>query len=92
MFPNYELADFLAQLLKILSHNARLYYIPVTAQWRKLHKEELHDLHSLPSIIRIIKLRMRWAGHVARMGEEEECIQVVGGRARGKEATRKTKT
>jgi hypothetical protein len=33
--------------------------------WRKLHNEELHDLCSLPSIIRIIKLRMRWVGHVA---------------------------
>jgi hypothetical protein len=39
-----------------------------TGEWRKLHKEELHDLYSLPNIIRIIKLRrMRWADHVARM-------------------------
>jgi hypothetical protein len=41
----------------------------VTGEWRKLHNEELCDLYSLPSIIRIIKLRrMRWAGHVARRG------------------------
>jgi hypothetical protein len=63
----------------------------VTGEWRKLHKEEFHDLYSLPSIIRTMKLRkMRWVGNVARMGGEEERLLVVGGKARGKEATRKT--
>jgi hypothetical protein len=43
----------------------------VTREWTKLHNEELHDLYSLPSISRIIKARrMRWAGHVARMGRK----------------------
>jgi hypothetical protein len=123
----------------------------VTGGWKKLHNEELRDLYSSPSIIRIIKSRrMRWAGHVARMGEKRNAyrllvrkpegkrplgrprhrwvdnikmdlleigwggldwiglardrdnwralvnlvsnLRVVGGKARGKEATRKTKT
>jgi hypothetical protein len=43
----------------------------VTGEWRKLHNGELHDLYSSLSIIRIMKSRrMRWAGHVARMGEK----------------------
>jgi hypothetical protein len=44
----------------------------VTGGWRKLHNEEFHNLYHPPSIIRIIKWRrLRWAGHVARIGEEE---------------------
>ena len=43
----------------------------VTGEWRKLHNEELNDLYSLPNIVRVVKSRrMRWAGHVARMGED----------------------
>jgi hypothetical protein len=42
----------------------------VTGGWRNLHKEEFHNLYSAPSIIRIKSRRMRWAGHVARMGKK----------------------
>jgi hypothetical protein len=47
----------------------------MTEGWRKLHNEELCDLYSFPSIIRIIKSKMRWAGHVARMGRR---VMLIG--------------
>jgi hypothetical protein len=57
----------------------------VTGEWRKLHNEELRDLYSSPSIIRIIKpRRMRWAGHVARMGEKRNAYWLLVGKPEGK--------
>jgi hypothetical protein len=52
----------------------------VTGGWRELHNEELHDLYSSPSIIRIIKSRrMQWAGHVARMWEKRNAYRLLVG-------------
>jgi hypothetical protein len=50
----------------------------VTGGWRKLHHGKLRDLYSAPSIIRIIKSRkMRWAGHIARMGEKRNAYRLL---------------
>jgi hypothetical protein len=61
-----------------------------TGEWRKLHNEELHILHSSPNIIRQIKWRLRWAGHVACMGEDRKVYRVWW-ESPGKETTWKTK-
>jgi hypothetical protein len=56
----------------------------VTVEWRKFHNEELRDLYSSPSIIGIMKSRrMRWAGHVARMGDKRNAYRLLVGKPEG---------
>jgi hypothetical protein len=60
----------------------------VRGGWRKLHNEELHNLYSSPSIIRIIKsMWMRWARHVARMGEKRKLYRILMGKPKEKRPT-----
>jgi hypothetical protein len=57
----------------------------VTGDWRKLHNEELHNLYSSPNIIRMItSRRMRWGGHIARMGETRTAYRILVGKPEGK--------
>jgi hypothetical protein len=61
----------------------------VTGEWRKLHKEKLNDLYCSPNIVRVIKWRrIRWAGHVARMGKRRGVYTVLMGKYEGKRPLR----
>ena len=57
----------------------------VTGEWRKVQNEELNDLYSLPNTVRVVKSRrMKWAGHVARTGEDRGVHRVLVGKPEGK--------
>jgi hypothetical protein len=57
----------------------------VVGGWRRLHNEELHHLYASPNIIMVIKLRkMRWVGHVTRMGEIRDAYKIMVGKPEGK--------
>ena len=60
-------------------------YWQISGEWRKLRNEELNDLYSLPNIVRVVKSRrMRWAGHVACMGEDRGVHRMLVGKPEGK--------
>jgi hypothetical protein len=62
----------------------------VTGEWRKLHNEELHNLYSSSNLIRMVKSRrMRWAGHVARMGETRNAYRILMGKPERKRPLRR---
>jgi hypothetical protein len=64
----------------------------VTGGWRKLHNEELHNLYSSPSIIRMImSRRMRWAGHAAQIGAKRNTYRILVGEPEGKRPLRRPK-
>ena len=56
----------------------------VAGEWRKLHNEEVNDLYSSPNTVGVIKSRMRWAGHVACMGERRGLYRDLVGKPEGK--------
>jgi hypothetical protein len=56
----------------------------MTGEWTELHTDELNDLYSSPNIVRVVKwIRMRWTGHVARMGERRGVYRVLVGKPEG---------
>jgi hypothetical protein len=60
--------------------------------WRKLHNGELHNLYSSPNIIRLIKWRMKWAGHVTRMREKRNAYRILVGKPEGKRPLRRPRS
>jgi hypothetical protein len=56
----------------------------VTGEWRKLQNQELNALYSSPNSVRVIKSRMKWAGHVARIGEKREVYRLLVEKPEGK--------
>ena len=87
---NLQFRSIYAQKLRVFENGVfRRIFGPkrdeVTGEWRKLHNEELSDLYFLPNIVQVVKSRrMRWTGHVARMGEGRVVHRVLVGKPEGK--------
>jgi len=64
----------------------------VTREWRKIHNEELNDLNSTANSVGVIKSRMRWAGHVARMGKRTGVYRFLVGKPEGKRSLRRPRS
>jgi hypothetical protein len=63
----------------------------VAGGWRRLHNEELHNLYASQNITKVMKSRrMRWTGHIARIGKMRKAYKILVGKPEGKETTRKT--
>jgi hypothetical protein len=84
---NIKIRIYISMILPVVLYGCETWSVTlkVMGEWMKLHNEELHNLYSSPNIMTIIKsMRMRMAGHVARMGEKRNAYRILVGKPEGK--------